>query len=127
MIATACGAAGRHVGRLLATAMLGLACFGEPVAWAADKADKSEKESGTVLKTEDGLRFKLPADWPIERRGGVTAPIPMEEYLSRKLTAIEARLQGLERQVSAFDLRLRVLEEQAKKDQHLKSVEATTP
>jgi len=107
--------------------MLGLCCVGEPAAWAADKTDKSEKDSGTVLKTEDGLRFKLPADWPIERRGGVIAPIPVEEYLSRKLTAIEARLQELEKQVSAFDLRLRVLEEQSKKDQQLKSVEATTP
>ena len=92
-----------------------------PAAWLQAE-DKGKEGQGAVLKTEDGLRFRLPADWPIEKRGGITAPIPIEEYLSRKLGAIESRLQSLEQQVTSTDMRLRVLEEDQKK-QRLKSKE----
>ena len=76
---------------------------------------KGDEQAPTVLKTQEGLRFNLPEDWPIEKRGGVLGPIPVEEYLSRKFSAVEIRLRSIEQQVSAFDLRLRVLEEAAKR------------
>ena len=95
---------------------------GDHVARAAEEA--TSKEPSTVKKTEDGLHFNLPADWPIEKRGGITAPIPIEEYLARKFKALESRLQALEERFNGFDVRLRVLEEEAKKRrQALRSAE----
>ena len=94
------------------------------VSAAAAAEDATSAERPTVRKTEDGLHFNLPADWPIEKRGGITAPIPIEEYLARKFKALDARLQALEGQFSGFDVRLRVLEEEAKKRrQPLRSAE----
>lgn len=89
------------------------------VAFAADD-QRGERSSG-VVKTDDGLRFRLPADWPVEKRGAVVAPIPVEEYLSRKLSAFDARLRVLEQQLGSFDLRLRVLEEAVKEQGRLRS------
>jgi hypothetical protein len=100
-------------------AMLAGLLLGAAVAWAADKRESD----GMVVKTEEGIRFKLPADWPIEKRNGIVAPIPVEEYLSKKLSAIESRLQQTEQQMGALDLRLRVIEEELKKPQRLKSGE----
>jgi hypothetical protein len=51
----------------------------------------------------------------VEKRAGIVAPIPIEEYLARKFKAIDARLQGLEQQFNGFDIRLRVIEEELKK------------
>ncbi|MBI4323247.1 MAG: hypothetical protein HY596_03115 [Candidatus Omnitrophica bacterium] len=86
---------------------------------AADD-QRGERSSG-VVKTEEGLRFRLPSDWPVEKRGAVVAPIPVEEYLSRKLSGFDARLRVLEQQLGSFDLRLRVLEEAVKEQGRLRS------
>lgn len=48
------------------------------------------------VKTEKGLRFAVPSDWPIEEHGGALAPIPVEEYVVRKFKAIESRLKTIE-------------------------------
>ncbi len=109
----------RTVGLL--AAMLALGC---PHADAAD--DKNKSGASTVQKAEDGLRFQLPADWPIEKHGSVVRPISVEEYLSKKLSAIDARIRALEQQVTSMELRLRVAEEENKKQQGLKSV-GTSP
>lgn len=101
---------------IAAVALAGLTA----TAWAADV---KKKDGATVLKTEDGLRFQLPADWPVEKHGGLVAPIPVEEYLTQKFSALENRLQTLEQQISGMDVRLRVYEEQYKKEQRLKSTE----
>ncbi len=73
---------------------------------------------------QEGLRFTLPPDWPVEKRGGVVAPIPIEEYLARKFSAMDNRLRSLEQQTAGFDLRLRVLEEQAQERKGLRSTGA---
>ena len=91
-------------------------------AMAGEARAEDKKKGGVDLKTEDGLHFQLPPDWPVEKRGGLVAPIPIEEYITKKFTALESRLQNLEQQVSALDLRLRVAEERSKKEQ-LKSSE----
>ena len=95
------------------------------LAWmdVADAAD-GRASSKTVVKTKDGLHFSLPADWPVEKRDGVVAPIPVEEYLGRKFSTLESRVRLLEEQVGSFELRLRVMEEQFKKQQRLQSGEA---
>ena len=102
-------------------AMLAMGC---PPAGAA--ADKAKSGASTVLKSEDGLRFQLPADWPIEKHGSVVRPIPVEEYLSKKFEAMDARMRALEQQMTSLELRLRAVEEENKKQQGLKSV-GTSP
>lgn len=97
-------------------------CLGGWPAWAEDQAGERAE---MVLKTKEGLHFKVPPDWPIEKRDGVVAPIPIEEYMSRKFSAMDSRLRTLEQQVGAVDVRMRVLEEERKKQQGLRSGEAS--
>ena len=94
-----------------AAPLLGLLLLAAPVAQAED----GKPEPATVKKTQENLNFQLPPDWPIERRGGMVGPIPVEEYLAMKFKMLEARLQTIEQKLSGLDLRVRVLEENAKK------------
>jgi hypothetical protein len=93
--------------------------------WAAQSAEGDQRV--TVQKTEEGLHFNVPPDWPIEKRNGIVGPIPIEEYLSRKFSALESRVQELEKQTTGMDLRLRVMEEAMKGAQRrLQSTEPST-
>ncbi len=87
----------------------------------AASEDKESDKDVTVAKGKDGLYFKVPPDWPIEKRGGVVAPIPIEEYLARKFNGLEKRLQEMGQQIGSMDLRVRVLEEDAKKQRRLQA------
>ena len=80
---------------------------------AAEEA--ASTESATVKKSKDNLHFNLPPDWPIERRGGITAPIPIEEYLAKKFKELESKLNDMDQRLNGLDLRLRIIEEDAKK------------
>ena len=96
--------------------------------WAADRTTEDAPQDVTVDKTSERLHFKVPADWPIEKRGGVTAPIPIEEYLARKFKALEGSVQSMEQRVNGLDLRLRVVEEEKKKQTSgLKPTEPARP
>ena len=77
----------------------------------AQAAEPEPKADEGVIQTKSGLHFRVPADWPIEERNGVTAPVPIEEYVTKKFATLEARIRTLEQQLSGSDLRLRVLEE----------------
>ena len=103
--------------------LIGYGLVSIPMALA--KEDRS-KDEVTVRKTEEGLRFNLPPDWPVEKRGGVMAPIPIEEYLARKFKVIESRLQILEQRLNGLDVRLRVQEEAMKKsNQGMRATESS--
>jgi len=84
---------------------------GRTLIWA----EEASSSDATVTKTAERLHFKLPPDWPIEKRGGVTAPIPIEEYLAMKFKAVQSQMQVLEQRFNGFDVRLRALEEAAEK------------
>lgn len=95
---------------------------------SAGAEEAGAREPVTVKKTEEGLHFQLPPDWPVEKRGGVMAPIPIEEYLARKFKALETQLQIVEQRVNGLDVRLRVLEEGAKQQREgLRSSETQPP
>lgn len=89
-------------------------------------AVKAEEKSGavptTVRKTAERLHFQLPPDWPVEKRAGSVGPIPIEEYMARKFSAMDQRLKTLEQQVGSLDIRVRVLEEDVNR-QRLQSTE----
>jgi len=46
-------------------------------------------------KKKSGLNFHVPDDWPIEKRGGIVAPIPTDEYLTIKFKATEEEFQTI--------------------------------
>ncbi len=46
-------------------------------------------------KKRSGLNFQVPEDWPIEKRGGILAPIPTEEYFLIKFKASEEAFQAI--------------------------------
>jgi hypothetical protein len=96
--------------------LLGLALVAGAMPGLAEDGGMA-KEPVTIRKTKDNLSFQLPPDWPIEKRGGVTAPIPVEEYLAMKFKGVEAKLQTLEQRLEAMDIKLRLMEEQLKKQQ----------
>jgi len=92
--------------------------------------DSGKVEPATVRKTEANLHFQVPPDWPVEERGGIVGPIPIEEYLAKKFKLLEGRLQAMEQRLNGLDIRLRVLEEGAggRRTQSLRSSEgASTP
>jgi hypothetical protein len=101
---------------------LGVLCG---VVAAAEESVKTEP--ATVRRTEANLHFQVPPDWPIEERGGIVAPIPVEEYLARKFKALESQLRTIEQRLNGLDLRLRVLEEGTRRQPTLKSSETLPP
>jgi len=56
-------------------------------------ADNSGYAQNT--KKRNGLNFQVAEDWPIEKRGGIVAPIPTEEYISIKFKATEEEFQAI--------------------------------
>jgi len=50
---------------------------------------------GQGTKEVDGLRFTVPEDWPVEKRGGVVGPIPIEEYISMKFKNVQTEMDGI--------------------------------
>jgi prefoldin subunit 5 len=56
------------------------------------------------VKAMKGLNFQVPEDWPIEKRGGIVAPIPTEEYVAKKFKSVAEELQALKDELTAkFD------------------------
>ena len=64
--------------------------------WALISPMGAYADDEASVKTEKGLRFAVPEDWPIEEHGGALAPISVEEYVARKFKAIETRLEIIE-------------------------------
>ena len=96
-------------------ALAGLLLAAAPWVWAAEEEDPVQPPGpATVRKTKEQLHFELPPDWPVEKRGGIVGPIPVEEYLAMKFKRLESRLQTIEQHLNGLDLRLRVLEEASK-------------
>ena len=86
-----------------------------------------------VTKEAKGFKFKVPADWPVEERGGTVAPIPVEEYLSKKFSAVTTRFEAVEKRLTALDTKQTDLESRLSAldkrlsvvDQRLTTVERT--
>ncbi len=73
-----------------------IAAAGVVMAGSSD----SYAEEKMSFKTQKGLNFAVPEDWPIEEHGGALAPISVEEYVSRKFKAVEERLDVIEKSLS---------------------------
>ncbi len=99
--------------------LLALIFLPASVSLAADEIS-TEKE---MLKTKGGIRFNLPDDWPIEKHGAALGPVSVEEYVSRKLDAMEKEMSALEGKVSSLEKKIISMEEEQKKADRLRSKE----
>ena len=85
----------------LVAGVLVLFVAGSGAAGAADDkepAAASEKPNFKykTVTTPEGLVFRVPEDMPIEKRAGILAPIPFDEYSYGKFAQIQDRLNKLE-------------------------------
>lgn len=78
------------------------------VAFAAKNKDKNTDED-LIVRTEKGLRFKLPKDWPVEKRGGAIGPIPIEEYVALKFDKVNTQLQKIEQSIADLSIDIQEL------------------
>ena len=60
-------------------------------------------EAETEERGKRGLKFNVPEDWPIEKRGMHVGPVPIEEYLDLKFKKIDTRFSEME---TTFDGKL---------------------
>ena len=51
------------------------------------------------VTTPEGLNFAIPEDMPIEKRNGVVAPIPFEEYSYFKFKKLEEKISALDKKI----------------------------
>lgn len=51
-------------------------------------------------KTVDNLKFQVPDDWPIEKRGGVVGPIPTDEYVSMKFQKTDEEFKAIRTEIA---------------------------
>lgn len=77
--------------------LLVVSILGMTVGGARDAHSGSTPKT---VKTEKGLRFSVPVDWPVEEQNGIVAPIPIEEYITRKFRDITTHLERIDRELS---------------------------
>lgn len=84
-----------------------------PVLAAEDAADENYPYS--TVTTPEGLTFRVPEDMPIEKRGGIVAPIPFDEYTYGKFKKIEKRLEAMDGRLERIEKALATLAAAAEK------------
>ncbi len=60
---------------------------------------EEELKDNTVIKVVKGLRFRVPEDMPVTKRGGVVAPVDLYEYMALKFSKVDKRLADIESQI----------------------------
>ena len=56
-----------------------------------------------VVQSQAGLNYRVPEDMPIEKRAGIEAPIPFDEYMYGKFKQIDSRLENIEKKLDHID------------------------
>lgn len=79
--------------------------FSSGLSAQEDRYEHSDDDSTYVLKTQDGLTFRVPEDMPIEKRDGVVAPMPFNEYIFLKIKQINKDLSDVKDRLSALEKR----------------------
>ena len=84
-------------------AVLGLSLAGISQAMTEEENAKLQEDMKDYkfkpVTTKEGLHFSIPEDMPIEKRNGITAPIPFEEYLYFKFKKIEEKMTALDKKI----------------------------
>ncbi len=70
---------------------------------AATPEEKKAANFEYQTTTKEGLTFRVPEDMPIEKRDGIMAPIPFDEYMYGKFKQLEKKMQGLEEKIAQLE------------------------
>ena len=80
-----------------------------------------------VVKQEGAHHLLLPKDWPVQYEEGRVTPVPTEEYLSMKFGQIKDAFDQTSRRLGAVEQRLEVLERDQKRvQQRLQRLESAS-
>ena len=77
-------------------------------SWGFAAEEPRETQEGPAnfkyrtITTEEGLVFRVPEDMPIEKKNGILAPIPFDEYMYGKFKQIDERLKRIETKLEAI-------------------------
>lgn len=99
---------------LVRLVLVTVSCCAAP-SWAEEQAGTTTVASTPLadvepsVVTQDGLRFNVPADWPIEKHGAAVGPIAVEDYMVRKFKMVEARLEAAEQRVAELERQVKTL------------------
>ncbi|HTL47663.1 MAG TPA: hypothetical protein VL688_06315 [Verrucomicrobiae bacterium] len=66
-------------------------------------AEEKSPHDYVTVKSQEGLTFNVPEDWPVEKRGSTVGPVPVEEYLAMKFAKVNERIDALEKRVSQLE------------------------
>ena len=102
---------------LIAAFLLGWPCH----AGAADDSERGKVEEDMknygfkTVTTPDGLHFNVPEDMPIQKKDGIVAPLPFDEYLYYKFRKMEEKLSEMDKKLDALTDEVKKLAEAQKK------------
>ena len=93
-----------------APVFLVLFIFAASSAWA-ELTDEQKNEVRTDannfkyqdVQTQAGLNFRVPEDMPIEKKNGIEAPLPFDEYMYGKFKQIDGRLENIEKKLDNIE------------------------
>ncbi len=57
------------------------------------------RQAMAETKTQRGLNFAVPEDWPVEESGGIVAPVPVQDYVLKKFAEIKTELEALRQDI----------------------------
>ncbi|OGX37012.1 MAG: hypothetical protein A3G91_06235 [Omnitrophica WOR_2 bacterium RIFCSPLOWO2_12_FULL_50_9] len=60
------------------------------------------QEDAKSPPSQKGLHFGVPEDWPIEKRGGVLAPVPMEEYVMTRFKNTASQFETIKSELTGL-------------------------
>lgn len=69
-------------------------------------AEEFKKYQFETVTTKEGLRFEVPPDMPIQRKGGLVQPVEFNQYLYVKFKMMEERIGKLEKQMTEMQKQL---------------------
>ena len=94
----------------------------------AKKISEDLKENGFQdVTTKEGLKFRIPSDMPIEKRSGLVAPVPFDEYLYIKFKKIDEKVAEVDKKITNMDKKIDRLEEKLADIKKILDAKAAAP
>ncbi|GEM_PF-1545381 len=86
--------------------VLAVTCLPPAARAAAPDGSKDEDRANfqyQSVTTPEGLTFRVPEDMPIEKRNGIVAPIPFDEYMYGKFKQMDQRLKTIDERLERIE------------------------
>ncbi len=85
-----------------------------PAVGQEEKKEEEGFEYKTLIRTVNGINFDIPEDRPIEKRGGIVAPMEVDKYVALKFSKLEERLQNMEDSIKRIEEELNLIRDDMK-------------